>query len=381
MLTFKQSEPNEIRRRWMFQLIGLNITDETPTGSTPGTSFTLAYIPDPNTLILTVNGQKLTGGGVDYTISGKDLTMVTTVLGTDVFIAAYSIPALTGQTGYGYISKNGAAAVQTSNQMVEIDATNMPGFYYISLTAAELNTLGHIGLRVKTTQSLNYEDKALITYDDPYAFHGGFPIGGVGKSADQKLNWKKVMEMIRKVVKEELSAFEIPKTDIPDYGSDFKEIKQVMKNMVDKDEETHTYMDDVKGLLKNIKLKDYSSEFVKLSKQIEATGKMYQAIDVPGFAKAVKEFENKMSIAAENVSGSVLGFSEIQKGFSDLQKRMDEFTSKLSEMNDMDKRFDAMSQAKNNAKIEELTKEIKDMQKKLMATLINYKYDVLKQLK
>ena len=209
MLTFRQSQGTAVRRRWMFQLIGTNVTNETPSGTMDGANktFTLAYLPDPNTFVLTLNGQTLAAGGVDFTLSSQTLTMVNAPQSGDVFIASYQVPALTGQTGHGYLSKNGATAVQTTNSMVEIDATNMPGFYYIELTAGELSDTGFLGLRVKTTQSLNYEDKALITYDDPYAFHGGFPVG-TGKGDMQKLNWKKLLEMIRQVVKEEVAAVE-----------------------------------------------------------------------------------------------------------------------------------------------------------------------------
>lgn len=52
--------------------------DETPTGSINGSNktFTLANTPNPSgSLILTLNGQTLTAGGVDYTLSTNTITM------------------------------------------------------------------------------------------------------------------------------------------------------------------------------------------------------------------------------------------------------------------------------------------------------------------
>jgi hypothetical protein len=50
---------------------------ETPSGALTGTSFTLAHSPSPaGSLILSKNGQILTAGGVDYTLSGATITTV-----------------------------------------------------------------------------------------------------------------------------------------------------------------------------------------------------------------------------------------------------------------------------------------------------------------
>jgi acyl-CoA synthetase (NDP forming) len=42
------------------------------------------------------------------------------------------------------LSVNGAAAAASTNNIVEIDAGDLPGAYYLELTAAELGTLGTI---------------------------------------------------------------------------------------------------------------------------------------------------------------------------------------------------------------------------------------------
>ena len=64
--------------------------EETPTGATPGTAFTLANSPSPAaSLILTWNGFTLTAGGIDYTLVGNALTMVKTVNTGDSFVCWY----------------------------------------------------------------------------------------------------------------------------------------------------------------------------------------------------------------------------------------------------------------------------------------------------
>ncbi len=50
---------------------------ETPSGALTGTTFTLAHSPSPaGSLILSKNGQILTAGGIDYTLSGATITTV-----------------------------------------------------------------------------------------------------------------------------------------------------------------------------------------------------------------------------------------------------------------------------------------------------------------
>jgi hypothetical protein len=64
--------------------------DETPSGVLNGSNvtFTLAQTPNPSSsLILSNNGQVLTGGGVDYILSGSTITMVNAPVDTDILRA------------------------------------------------------------------------------------------------------------------------------------------------------------------------------------------------------------------------------------------------------------------------------------------------------
>lgn len=64
----------------------------TPSGVQNGVNvtFTLPSTPSANSLHLYLNGQFLTGGGVDYTLVVATITMITPPLATDIFTYLYS---------------------------------------------------------------------------------------------------------------------------------------------------------------------------------------------------------------------------------------------------------------------------------------------------
>jgi len=78
------------------------------------------------------------------------------------------ITAETGLTGVGRISKNGATTAATSGSLVEIDSTNMPGRYYIILTATELNTDGMVEVRYKAAACAEGVARGQVVPWDPY---------------------------------------------------------------------------------------------------------------------------------------------------------------------------------------------------------------------
>jgi hypothetical protein len=64
--------------------------EEVPSGSTPGTSFTLAHTPNPaKSLQLYWNGVLQKPGGVDYTLATASITTVQSVQSGDSFVAWY----------------------------------------------------------------------------------------------------------------------------------------------------------------------------------------------------------------------------------------------------------------------------------------------------
>lgn len=65
---------------------GTIVYDETPTGS--GTNFALAHAPSPaGSLILLRNGQIITAGGVDFTLTGVNFVLVTTLASGETLLA------------------------------------------------------------------------------------------------------------------------------------------------------------------------------------------------------------------------------------------------------------------------------------------------------
>lgn len=83
--------------------------------------------------------------------------------------ATDGISAETGLTGTGRLSKAGAATAATTNSITEIDSTNMPGRYYIELTATEVNTLGIVEFRFKTAACAEVVARALVVAFDPFS--------------------------------------------------------------------------------------------------------------------------------------------------------------------------------------------------------------------
>jgi len=97
-----------------------------------------------------------------------------------------NVSGKTGLTGTGQLSKNGAAGAATTNSLHEIDATNLPGDYYIELTATELDTLGLVVLNVKKTGALAAIGGGSVVPFDPYAVDKtGFSLSSSGLTAVQ----------------------------------------------------------------------------------------------------------------------------------------------------------------------------------------------------
>ncbi len=82
--------------------------------------------------------------------------------------ATDGITAEAGLTGAGRISKNGGATAASTNNIVEVDSTNMPGRYYVEFTAAEVDTLGSVEFRFKTAACAEVVARAQVVLLDPY---------------------------------------------------------------------------------------------------------------------------------------------------------------------------------------------------------------------
>lgn len=67
------------------------------------------------------------------------------------------------------LSTNGAAGVASTNDIVKIDSGDLPGEYYLELTAAEVGTVGQIVGYLKPTGCDPQTVQATVVSYDPYA--------------------------------------------------------------------------------------------------------------------------------------------------------------------------------------------------------------------
>jgi len=376
MLEFQQSQQLATQRIWFFQLTNLAPASEVPSGlkNNSNVTFTVLNVPQ----YLTLNGQTLVAG-TEYTISGLTITMTTAPISSDVLLSWYANAPLTGQTGHGYLSVNGAAGVQSSNTFTEIDSVNMPGSYYLQLTQGEIGTLGTLNLYVKTTLSNAYNGAAIVTYNNPFASQGGFvapsdsTTGGFTKAMSEDL-----LEKIKKMIVAEFDKREKEEDEEEQQQeqTDYTEIlNQILQAVTVEPEEEEVEPIDFSPVLEAIAAKenpkDYSNNFSAIEKAIAAMSPV-----MTEFGNAVKTFESKMGAASGEINSAMEGISKLTKGFSDLEVMMEKFKEAFDSQVDMDKRFAAINGKMKDEKLQEISDKFLELQK----MMINHKYDILKAL-
>lgn len=295
----------------------------------------------------------------------------------------------TGVTGTGYITKNGAAAVATTNSLVEVDAVNMPGFYYIELTAGELDTLGFLGFRFKTAATAEFQDRALVSYNDPYVSAGGFSAGGgEGSVKITKKQLEQLAEFVWLYKIGDKEARELLASAAEDQEFDLSEIKADIA-LIDIPKLDLT---PVLDKLNDIKpAKDYTKVLVDLAKAVSSL----EVANVEELNKTVVDFTAKMNTVAGEVQDSTAkmvksagglhtsfdtAVNEIKDGFAQLKTMVDDFNSKMLQMSDMDARFEGMTSIMQKQELSELAIKIDAMTKRLLLALSENKYQLLNQL-
>ena len=81
------------------------------------------------------------------------------------------------------LSTNGATGVASTNDIVQIDATNLLGEYYVELTTGECGTEGTIVLNSQPTGCLAGRGQATVVTYDPYA--AGTTLAGIAQAVWQ----------------------------------------------------------------------------------------------------------------------------------------------------------------------------------------------------
>jgi len=393
MLQFQQLESTAERRRWLFQLKAAPVENEIPAGDKNGVNvtFTLVYTPVSGSLKLSWNGQLLSGGGVDYTLVGNTITMVSLVQSGETFLASYEVTSMTGQTGTGYISKNGGAGVATTNSMVEVDSTNMPGLYYIELTASELDTLGYISFYVKTATSIAVTDNAIVSYNDPYLSAGGFS-GGTG-AGSLKLTKKQLESLAEMVWKYQITEDKTAKDKLLEASESVVVPALDLKPVLDKIDGLDIPVFNIDPIIERIDKiviptpKDFTEDIKNVGKNVERLIKETKPV-VEDFNSIVDKLQSRIVIANEDVNVCLKTINDVNAGYAKLQTLMDEYGAKLADQTDMDKRFDSMASALNKRSMEDMVKEIQRTQeelknniKKVLVTVTETKFDILQELK
>lgn len=283
----------------------------------------------------------------------------------------------TGQSGSVFISKNGAAGVASTNGIVEVDVGDMPGHYYVELTAAELDTLGHISISYKAADTLAFHDRAIVSYNDPYVSTGGFSSGSSGsgfKLTNQHIELiaKKVWEyqVAEDVTAQSklLEAANHPITDLSGIESRFADIVI-----------PETDLTGLSDQIANIKFPvpvDYTNALSDIRQAVDG----FKVINMDGLSEAVAHFNTKMEVATEEINSSMATVSEIKQGFIDLKSAAEELSSKVSEMSDMDKRFENMTSTMQKQELNSLVEKLDDSIKKLLITVTESKFDIIEEI-
>lgn len=275
----------------------------------------------------------------------------------------------TGQTGTVEISKNGGTPAVSANSIVEVDSANMPGHYYIELTAGELGTLGMISIYYKASGTLAFHDRGFVTYQDPFAATGGFvaPSNNTGSSIT-KAQSDDLLKKIRKMLEEFLSKDEI-KDDAEKavITEKLDAIYTVVTTEKPEEPEIEPEPIDFTPVLNAIAAKhipepkDYSKEFGEIADQLQAIQDFLPALDVSGFVKVISQLQMKIDEFGQEIGQSTDEVQALKTGSMDLQNQLIEFNKSLMLQSDVDREFDLDRSAKNNNSIDKIVKKIIDL--------------------
>lgn len=283
----------------------------------------------------------------------------------------------TGQTGTVFISKNGGSGVASANSIVEVDAGDMPGHYYVELTAAELDTLGWVSISYKAANTLAFHDRAIVSYNDPYMSVGGF--SGGSSSSGFRLTDKHIELIAKKVweyqVGEEITAKDVIIKAAEHPITDLSELSDKISSIIIPELDLTSVLDRIDEI-EIPKPYDYTASLAEIKSSFEGL----QAANATELEQAISTFTTKMAIATEEINSSLEVVSGIKEGFDNLKSASDELTSKVAEMSDIDKRFENMTSTMQKQELTALMGKLDDSIKKLLLTVTESKFDILEEL-
>jgi methyl-accepting chemotaxis protein len=290
------------------------------------------------------------------------------------------VTGLTGQTGTVKISKNGGAAFDSTNSIVEVDPVNMPGHYYVTLTQSELDTLGFISITAKTPNSLAFHDRAIVSYNDPYVSMGGFSGGGNQGPVLTKKQLDYIVEQVWKYkFTDELTAKDVLNIAAQHPVTDLSGIEARLGEIVIPETDLSPVLEKISSISFPQPI-DYKDQFADIAKQLAELTKTSK-INVEPLARVVEKLQDKMALADESIVSTLSGVEELKSSLTELGLLLNEIKEKSSEVSDMDKRFENMTSIMQKQQLNELTKKIEQLGEKILVALVESKFDLLEEIK
>lgn len=310
----------------------------------------------------------------------------------------------TGQSGTVYLSKNGTTQAQSTNSLVEVDSVNLPGHYYVELTASELDTLGFLSVRYKAAGTAAFQWVGQVVADDPYINHSGPGMsGGGGRSASglkkeemieiAKMVWNVIVrgkQTAKDVLLDVLDKPEFDPEALPDAPD--VDLTPVLKELaaLEKLEQLDTLVDGQKQTftaLKGLKIPDSGKQLTRLEALLATL-----AVESKSHTQKLNSFDPKqlstlLTASAAQIESALESFQEAVENASGTTDRLEEVRTLVADVSDqvaeamnLNNQFKEMSDKLTNKQLEELKGAVQMQTKQLLIAIENAKYKLGTQL-
>lgn len=314
----------------------------------------------------------------------------------------------TGQTGTVYLSKNGTTQAQSTNSLVEVDSANLPGHYYVELTASELDTLGFLSVRYKAAGTAAFQWVGQVVADDPYINHSGPGMsGGSGRAASglkqeemialAKMVWNVILRGKKTAKDVVLETMELAEEEI-EFPEDtatpkvLAKIQAVVEDLAER--EAVDPSDGIAALTKTVAgvtsgLSSLQKQLVPIARLEVTLGKLQQVVANPqtfqGIAGVVAELTPQIAAfkeALEDVRTTTGTFQELNDQAETLMSGLNE---KIDTILDVERRFAALKTDESKEYLQKeldgLRTELRDGMKKLLLNVVDAKYKTLANIR
>lgn len=307
----------------------------------------------------------------------------------------------TGITGTPTLDKNGGTAVSTTNSLVEVDATNSPGRYYVELTSSELSDLGFLGVRFKAATTAAFHVVCQVTTDDPYISHSGPGMTGGGGRTVSGLKKEEMVELAKMVWnvllrgkstakdvllevldKPEFDPEALPDAPDVDLAPVLKELKALerleqLDDLADGQRET---LAAVKGL----KIPDAGKQLEKLLTQVATiateskthTAKL-NAFDPKQLGETLTASASQIEDALQSLEAGLSQVSQTGEQLEQVEAALADITEQVAEAMNLNQRFKEMSDTINEKAIGEVKDALVASTKRILIAVTEAKFKLL----